>query len=139
MAKCTFYDPVLGVTNTWLLNYEEMTGPDQQDQITYEGNAARTGIIGTMGDKAPLVMQMTGKCVHSVQYELFMRYKAMSNTFKFSDEDGNEYEVQMTGLTWTKKACSYNQFDGNMRRHYWAYSMQLTIIRVISGDLLGLI
>jgi hypothetical protein len=139
MARSSFYDPTLGTTSNFLINYEELTGPDQQDQVSYEGNAGGTGIIGTKGDKAPLLLHLTGKCVHQVQKDMFLRYKALDTSFKFTDEDSNAYEVTMTGLAWVKKGCSYNQFDASMRRHYWTYTMELTIIRVISGEYAGLI
>lgn len=137
MAKCSFYDPVTASGYTWHLNYLSCDGPSRPANVSYDSRSSGQGVIPTQGDYTPLVLVLKGTILKRSQYLAFWEYRHKDNSFRFTDEEGQEFEVTMTGFDCAKERTTYNPFDPDMRGHKWSYTMTLQILRVIDGDLEG--
>lgn len=136
--KCQFYDPATDTTYTWHVNHEAKKGPSRVRNTNFESRAIPGfGVIGTQGDDQPLLVQLSGTIIHQAQFEAFHEFFNLSNTFRWTDEAGNEYEVTMTKYEPDQRRVHWNFADSNMRYHVWNWSMELWILRVISGELYG--
>lgn len=138
MAKNIMYDPATATTYTWLVNHTEQDGPGRQRSFQSDARARQGyGVIEVEGDLPPLYLTLKGRILHESQYVAFWDFFDLHNTFHFTDEDGNKYEVTMVSFEPNKRRCFYNPADSNMRRHTWEYTMKLRVYAIISGELLG--
>lgn len=138
MTSNQFYDPVLPETYDWRINHLSQTGPSREDNTSYEGKSGTLGVMGFQGQDQPLIIELKGRILYKDEYKKFWEYRHKTNSFKFTDFEGNSYEVTMTGLTMEKIRVAWNLQDPNMRYHVWDYTMTLRILTIIAGDFAGL-
>lgn len=138
-TPCEFYDPVTATTYEWPVNYLQQEGPARVANVSFDSQASSLGVIATEGEVSPLVLQLQGTILHKEQHLTFLAYFAKENTFRYTDEEGNEYEVTMDAYEPTKERVRWNPRDPLMRSHKWTYRMRLRVIRIISGDYVGVV
>lgn len=135
-VKNVFHDPAGTLSDyTWHINHLESDGPSRPNNIDFQGRSDNLGVIGMAGDWSPLIMNLSGRLIHLEQHKQFLGWRHITNTFKFSDFEGGEYEVSMVGYEYRKQRVAWNPADANMRHYIVDYKMDLWIVRIISGEL----
>lgn len=124
-------------TYTWDVNASEVDGPNRPSTMQYEGKAGGQGIIPTQGADQPMIFSLTGSIIHKRQFLAFWHYRYIRNSFYWTDEEGNVFEVTMTGFEPKKVRVARNYADSSIPLHKWTYTMTLQVLRVISGDLVA--
>ncbi len=135
-TACTFFNPVTNVTYAWPVNYLEQDGPARAKSVTYDAKASSLGNIGTEGDDGPLEINLSGTILNRSQLITFYEYYGLANSFRYTDEDGGQYEVTMVSFEPTKVRVRWNPRDVTMRMHKYTYKMKMRVLRIIAGDLL---
>jgi len=130
-----FYDPVAPETYTWKINHSEAEGPKRAANVSFSGRRGAFGIQAQQGDDEPVILTLQGSILHRSQYKAFWRFKGITNSFRYTDYDGQVYEVAMTGLECTPRRVALNLSDATMKRHVWDYTMTLLVLRFVTGDL----
>lgn len=138
-VACQFHDPVGNTTYAWPVNYLSQEGPARVANVSFDSQANGLGVMATEGDISPLILSLSGTILHKAQHITFLTYFKMENTFRYTDEEGNEYEVTMDAYEPTKERVLWNPRDVNMRSHKWTYKMRLRVVRIISGDYYGVV
>lgn len=133
-TPCEFHDPVADTTYEWPVNYLQQEGPARVSNVSYDSQASALGVIATEGEVAPLVLTLSGTILHKEQHLTFLTYFRLEHTFRYTDEEGNEFEVTMLSYEPTKERVRWNPRDPDMRMHKWTYKMALRVVRIIDGD-----
>lgn len=136
-----FIDPKTGAEYVWLIGHETESPTGKKRNITRSGNSANTGLVRQQGDPTPLILKFEGKILHLSQYEEMWRFFQLceSQTIYFRDYIGEEYEVMITEFDPQRLATVKNPKDfANAPRHYWKYTIEMEVVKVRAGALVGL-
>lgn len=134
MAKPIFYNPATDFTYVWHVGYEGQEGPARISNTSYDAQASSLGLIATEGEPSPMELTLTGRIIHRVQYLRLLQFFQIPNTFRYTDEEGNEFEVTMSAFEPTKRRVYWNPADANMRHHIWDYRMRLRVLRIMDDN-----
>lgn len=137
----TFIDPKTGDEYEWQIGHETEAPTGKKRGITHSANSANTGLVRQQGDVQPLILKYEGKILHLNQYEKFWQFYELceTQTVYFRDYMGEEYEVMITEFDPQRQATVKNPKDfANAPRHYWKYTIEMEIVAVRAGALVGL-
>ncbi len=137
----SFIDPKTAFTYEWHIGHESEAAVGKKRAVTHSANTANTGLVRQQGDVQPLILKYEGKILHLKQYEEMFRFYELceTQTIIYRDYMGEEYEVLITEFSPQRLATVKNPKDfANAPRHYWKYTIEMEVVRVIKGALEGL-
>jgi hypothetical protein len=136
-----FTNPATGTFYDWPLNHDEEDESGKARNITRTAPTGSVGLIKQQGDDGPLLLHLKGKILKRAQLAAFWSWFELSRTqtIYFRDFDNQQYEVQITSFAPQRhRKLSFPSPGNDPSTHYWTYSMELEVYRVISGDLAGI-
>lgn len=138
----SFYDPTTGESYPWAINHETEDDFGQTRTITTGPNTANTGLVRTQGDRQPMKLRLTGKMLTRAQRDTFWDWfnRCETRTIHYSDVEGNTFEVQIVAYNPLRVRVQRNTRDlANAQTWIWTYTMEMDVLRVLSGPLAGLV
>lgn len=140
MARNRFQNPADGESYYWHQNHdpegEEETGKTRA--VERVPNTSGTGVVLTQGDDGSYTLKFRGKILKRAQLQAFWHWYKLSGTqsIYFTDFDAQQYEVQITSFTPKRRGkLSSTRQDATTPNHYWEYSIEMTVLRFIAGDM----
>lgn len=135
-----FIDP-RGVVPTyaWQVNHDTEDQFGRERQVTTSAPTGNVGLVRQQGEDSPLVISLSGSILHAAQHAAMRRYFDLSRgqTVIFTDFAGDSYEVLVTSFKPTRQRTIRNPRDSSIELHYWHYTLDMQVIRVISGPWAG--
>lgn len=103
--------------------------------IDRTANTAGTGTVIQAGAPTPEPLRITGKIFTYAQRQKLIDFtqKSEVNTLIYRNFYGEEFEVLITGYKDKPNRTLFNGRDAGMRKHYYTYSMEMTVVNVRSG------
>lgn len=137
MARNKFTDPLTLASWDWPINHDEEQEVAKTRNISRSATTNNVGVVRQQGDDGPLTMKFSGTILHRSQLREFWRWYALcrTQTIYFTDFDGQEYEVQITGFAPTRHRTLLNPRDDSAPLHYWTYSIDLDVYKLRVGDM----
>lgn len=135
-----FIDPKTAKTYDWPLNYEEEEGFEKRRNISHGANTGETGLVRKQADDSPSVWKLRGRILQEAMLKEIWAWWQLSKTqtIIFRDFVGDEYEVMFTYFNPTRHRVVRNPRDPeNAEQHVWSYEMELEVVRIISGPMVG--
>lgn len=135
-----FIDWFDGRTYDWHLNHETEEEGGRATNISLGGNTSGFGLIRQQGAAEPLTLRYSGSILHKAQFQEMWRFfeRSRVRTIYFRDFTGDEYEVSITSFRPMRKRGE-NHTDTTIPHHYWTYTLEMQVLRVISGSLAGVV
>lgn len=139
MSRNRFTDPRTGVIYDWQTNHSEEESTGKTRNITRTAPTGNVGLVKQQGDDGPLIIRLSGSIFHRAQYQQMWHWFQLSKgqTIYFTDFDNQKYEVQITSFLPKRVRRLSNRKDPSMPYHYYTYTMEMEVYRVIAGDLVG--
>lgn len=138
-----FIDPrAVRPTYNFQVNHDEEETFGRTRNVTKTANTANTGLVRQQGARDALTLHLSGKLLHAAQHdEMWAWYELCDEqTIYFEDFVGTTFEVTITSFNPVRKRVVRNQADiANAPMHYWAYTLELDVVRIVSGPLSGVI
>lgn len=134
-----FTNPATGEVYEWAVNHNAEEQFGRQREVT---NIPTTGggiRVLQQGDEGPLVMSLSGVILHSDQFESMRVFfdTSRQQTVYFEDFAGDAYEVIITGFQPVRQRTSRNPRDPSIPYHYWTYTINMQVVRVLAGSWMG--
>lgn len=131
-----FTDPATGTFYDWHINHDTEEDGGRTRQITLSGNTSGLGLVRQQGAQTPLTLKYSGSILRRVQLQQFWHFFQLcqSQTIFFRDYYGDEYEVTITAFDPVRHRGE-NRNDPTIPHHYWTYTMEMQVLRVVSGTL----
>lgn len=142
MPRNKFIEPTSNFTYSWEVNHDAEETFGQQRNISHSANTANVGLVRQQGAKEPLTLRYTGTILTLLQLqEMWGWFNACdTQTIHFEDFEGNKYEVIITSFLPIRKRVARNPRDPtNAPTHIWTYSIEMDVIQILSGPLLGFV
>lgn len=142
MARNKFINPKDLGEYPWPVNHDTEEQFGKNRSITHSANTANVGLVRQQGETEPLTLRYTGTILTLAQVQAFWVWFNLcdSQTIFFEDCDGNRYEVIIASFLPIKKRVARNMSDPtNAPTNVWTYSIEMDVIRVVSGSLAGLV
>lgn len=119
----------------WPINYQEEGEFGRRRNYDRSASTSGVGVVRQQGDDGPLIINVTGVILKADQHAYFAAFMKVGKlrTLIFTDFEGHQYEVLMTAYLPTRVRTSRNPQDPNILYHYYKYSMEMEVVRVISG------
>lgn len=140
-GRCKLIDPSPGGLGTydWQVNYNEEGefGRARNLDVTTTTNGAV--MIVQQGEDDPLKISVQGTILHANQHNEFVGYfkKSKLQSLIFQDFEGHQYEVMLESYKPKRLRTIRNPRDPSIPLHYYTYSMDMLVLRVISGPWVG--
>lgn len=131
-----FVNPSNSTEYVWPINHSEEDSVGKRRNIQESANTGNTGLVKQQGDQVPLVLKYTGTILKKSQVAAFIEWFQLcdSQTIYFYDFAGDQYEVIITAFEPIRLRTIKNPKDqANAPFHYWHYSIEMEVIKVISG------
>jgi hypothetical protein len=135
-----FTDPLTAGYYDWQVNHNEETVLGKTRNVTESAPTGLVGLIKQQSEESPLVLGLKGKILHKNQHDQFVGYWIICHdrSIYFRDFAGNEYEVMILDFLPTRKMCARNPADPiGAPLWTWDYEIKMDVLRVISGDWVG--
>lgn len=135
-----FTNPANGAYYDWHVNHDEEDELAKTRSITRAGLTSNVGMVRQQGEDGPLVLRFHGRILDRVQYQQMWGWYALSRTqtIYFTDFDGQAFEVQITSFTPKRVRKDFSpQRDQSVPLHFWQYSLEMEVYRVLAGDLVA--
>lgn len=131
-----FTDPQTGETYDWQINHESEEEGGRQRSISHSGNTSGLGLVRQQGAQVPLSFRYGGAILHLAQFEAMWHFFQLceSRTILFRDFHGDVYEVTITAFSPTR-VRGRNFADPAIPMHFWRYSIDMEVLRVVSGTM----
>lgn len=136
-GRCQLLDPSpTGRVYDWQVNFSE-----EDDFGATRGVTAMTTtggkIILQQGEEEPTVWRITGTILHRHQNLVFHDFfrRGKFQTLIFTDFEGHQYEVLFTAYRPKRERVALNPRDPTIPLHIYRYTMELTVVRAITGPL----
>jgi hypothetical protein len=131
-----FTDPATGAFYDWRINHDTEDEGGRERQITLSGNTSGLGLVRQQGEQTPLTLKYSGSILHLSQLQAFWHWFQLcqSQTIFFRDFYGDEYEVTITTFSPVRHRGE-NRNDASIPHHYWTYTIEMQVLRVVSGTL----
>lgn len=129
-----FTNPVNASYYDWQVNHDEESEGGRERSVEHTANTASTGLVRQQGDKTPLIKKISGSILHRNQYRRMWEWFELcdTQTIYFKDATGEEWEVLLTAFR-PKKVRARNPNDSTIPFHYYTYSLDMEVVRQISG------
>jgi hypothetical protein len=137
-----FINPANGQVYDWPINHSEEEEAGQEKNIEHGGTTNRVGLVRQQGDPAPYVLRYSGTILNTAQFQAMTWWTSLTNyqSIHFRDFDDNLYEVIITQFKPTRHRTLRNPRDqASAPLHFWRYTIEMEVLRFISGDLVGMI
>lgn len=118
------------------INHETEDEFGGERSIEHTAPTSNVGAVRQQGDDGPLVMRLQGRILHKAMHQTLQNFfeQSRTRTMRFRDFEGEEYEVLITAYKAKRQGVVLNSKDlTNARLHIYSYTLQMEIIRVISG------
>lgn len=135
-----FRDLSTGETYEWHVNHDSEEQSGRARAINVTPNTAATEGLKSQGDQSPLVLSWSGTILHRAQHTAMWHFFELCQwyTIELRDFDGQTYEVVISAFK-PQRIRGENKNDPSTPHHYWKYTIEFTIINLLSGDLAGVI
>lgn len=138
MPRNRFTNPADGSHYDWPVNHSEEEPTGKTRSITRAANTGNVGAVRQQGDDGATVLSYTGTINTRAQLQQFWAWYVLSRTqtIYFTDYDGQEYEVQITGFQpkRVRKLTSVSR-DAGMPHHYYTYTITMEVLGFLAGDM----
>ncbi len=136
-----FKDPKTNTSWNWPVNHgsEDETGVARSVQ---HGAKTAGGLVLQQADDQPLVFKYSGVIFHKSQVTEMIRWYKLceKQTIILKDFAGDEYEVLITSFKPTRERTIRNPRDfANAPLWFWRYTIDMEVVRVISGIWTGVV
>jgi hypothetical protein len=136
-----FTDPA-GVKSsyTWPLNHNEEEAVNKSRQMSDGASTDNIGLIPQQGAPTPMILSWKGSILTKAQLDAMLSWWELceSQTIYVQDFAGARYEVLITDFDPQRVAVSRNPRDpANAPTWYWTYTLTMRVLKVLSGDWLG--
>lgn len=131
-----FENPSNAQSYSWAINHFEEEASGKRRSIERAANTANTGLIRQQNDDQPLVFRYSGTILTEAHFKEMVKWFQLTKTqtIYFHDFAGDSYEVIITSFEPTRHYALRNDKDPvNAPNHYWKYSIEIEVIRVIDG------
>jgi hypothetical protein len=135
-----FTNPVNGVVYDWPINHSDEDEVGRDRGVTYEGNTGNVGLVAQQGELTPIVLRYTGTILTYAQLTGMIGWfnLCQTQTIYFTDFAGDSYEVIITAFKPKRLRAMRNPRGGTQApTHYWTYSIEMSVLRVLSGEWVG--
>lgn len=136
-GRCALIDPAPGGLGQyeWQTNYDTEENFGRTRSVEAVPTTDESAHVIQQGEESPLVKRISGTILYKNQHAKFAAFfkKCRTNTLVFHDFDGEEYEVVITSYLPAKTRTLRNPKDPTIPLHYYKYSLEMQVIRVISG------
>lgn len=140
-GRCKLIDPAPGGLGTydWQVNYSEEGEFGRSRNLDVTTTTDGTKIIVQQGEDEPMNISVQGTILHANQHNKFVDYfkKSKLQSLIFQDFEGHQYEVMMTAYKPQRQRTIRNPRDSTIRLHYYTYTLEMFVLRVISGPWVG--
>lgn len=136
MAQNTFENPSNAEKYVWEVGHFEEETVSKRRSIEHSANTANTGLIRQQNDDQPLTFRFGGSILTEKQLKEMIRWFQLckTQTIYFHDFAGDSYEVLITSFEPTRQYALRNSKDPtNAPNHFWRYSIEMEVVRVIDG------
>lgn len=141
-SRNRFVDPA-GVypAYNWPVNHSEEEAFGRTHNVEQTATTNNLGLVRQQGPDDPLALKLSGTIFHEAQHGQFIGWWALSSqhSIYFYDFTGAGYEVTITSYLPTRKATLRNPRDRSIPLHYYSYTMEMDILRVLSGPWAGIV
>jgi len=122
-------------TYEWAIGYTEEGEFGRRRNYDRSASTSGVGVVRQQGDDGPIIINVQGTILQADQHAYFCAFMKVGKlrTLIFTDFEGHQYEVLLTAYLPTRKRTSRNPRDPNILYHYYAYSMEMEAVRVLSG------
>lgn len=122
-------------TYQWQVNHSDEEAVTRSRNIDATAPTSNVGLVMQQGSDGPLTFRFTGTILHAQQFAMMRAYYDLTQreTVIFTDFTGDEYEVVISSFTPLRKRTLRNPRDLSIPLHYWTYTIEIMVIRVISG------
>lgn len=140
-TRVKFIDPApggLGVYS-WPVNYTEEEEFGRARNIERTATTNLMGGVKQQGDEGPMVHRVTGTILHAGQHQAFINFYNVCHhhTVVYEDFEGHQYEVLITAYKPTRQRTLRNPRDPSIDKHFYRYTVEMEVVRVISGPWIG--
>lgn len=140
-GRCKFIDPApggLGAYN-WQVNYDTEESFGKRRNIERTASTGGIGTVRQQGVDEPLTIRVTGVILHAAQHQKMIDYFSVCKhrSIIYEDFEGYQAEVLIVEFKPLRKRTMRNPRDPSIRLHYFEYSLELDVLRVISGPWVG--
>lgn len=134
-----FTNPATGEFYEWAVNHSTEDQFGRQREVTNVPTTGGAVRVLQQGDEGPLVLSLTGTILHSDQFAQMRAFfdLARQQTIYFDDFAGDSYEVIITGFQPTRQRTVRNPRDPSIPYHYWTYTINMQVVRVLAGSWVG--
>lgn len=140
-GRVKFIDPAPGGLGTysWTINYSEEEGFGKRRNIERTATTSGIGVVRQQGSDEPLSIRVTGVILHHAQHQAMIQFYTVgrSRTIIFEDFEGSRFEVLPVEFQPRRVRAAHNPRDPDARLHYWTYTLELDVFRVLSGPWVG--
>lgn len=134
-----FEDPAGNkATYDWPVNHSEEEEFGRDRNIETGAPTSGIGLVQQQGADSTLALRIAGTIFHKEQVEEMWEWFQLSRSqsIYFHDFAGDSYEVIITSFKPTRHRTLRNPRDfANAPYHFWRYTMEMRILRVIDGPL----
>lgn len=119
----------------WQVNHSDEEEVGRRRNIETTAPTSNVGLVMQQGSDGPMILRFTGTILHASQFAAMRAYFNLSRTetIIFTDFAGDSYEVVITAFNPTRKRTLRNPRDVSIHLHYWTYTIELTVVRVLTG------
>lgn len=141
MPRDKFIDPLTADSYEFQVNHNDENEGGQAREISHLANTGNVGLVRSQGDKTPMVLSWTGTILHASQYAEMWRWFELCETQSIYLEDfaGDKYEIQITAFRPHRKRVVRNSKDPSIPYHYWTYTLEMEVLKILEGDLEGVV
>lgn len=139
LSRNRFTNPANGAFYDWHINHDEEDEGGRRRAIEYTAPTSNIGLVQQQGDDPPIMLKYTGKILHAAQHAQFIAFFNLcrTQTIIFTDFAGDSYEVIITAYVPKRVRTLRNQNDPTIPFHYWTYTVEMSVVRVIAGTWVG--
>jgi hypothetical protein len=130
----TFYDPATGETYAWHINHSTESQFGKRRNVQTSSPTGYSGLVMQQSDDEPMVMELSGTILHSVQHDRMIHWFALcaSRTIYFTDFTGAPYEVVILEYNPLRLPTLRNPRDASIPLHYWTYTLRMHVVAFLA-------
>jgi hypothetical protein len=135
-----FTNPANGATYTWPINHSEEEAVTKSRQMSDGASTDNIGLIPQQGAPTPMILSWKGSILTKAQLDAIISWYELceTQTIYVQDFSGARYEVLITDFDPQRVAVARNPRDpANAPLWYWTYTLTMRVLKVLSGDWLG--
>lgn len=142
MAQWKLTNPANNQSYTWPINPSEEEEIQRRQNIETSGNTSGLGLVVQQGSPDLLRKSGTGTIFTLAQKQALDGWFNLcyTQTVYLADDTGDVFEGIITEFSTTRQRVAINRRDMvNAPHHVWKYKFEFTIIRAVSGSMVGMV